>query len=53
MIRIVAPYFVAGVVLENGSVIRAADIVSYMLGKSSGWVMLYCLRKGWKTEHFP
>ena len=50
MVRIEAAHFVAGVVLENGLAIRAADIVKYMVGKRIGWILAYCQSKGWKTE---
>jgi hypothetical protein len=47
-IRIEAPHFVAGAVIENGRVTTAAPIIRYMQGQSIEWVMGYCLKKGWK-----
>lgn len=50
MIRILSPYFVAGVVLRDGYVVRAADILHYMVGKRMSRVLAYSRNKGWKTE---
>lgn len=51
-IRIVAPHFVAGVVLLDDCVVRAAPILKYMMGWSRCRIELYCERKGWKPEVF-
>lgn len=49
LLRIVAPYFVAGVVVEEGIVVRAAPIVGYMV--RGRWtrtrVWAYCQTKRW------
>lgn len=45
--RIVAPHFVAGVIVEEGNVTRAAPIVGYMLGWSEERVRTYVRRRGW------
>ena len=47
MIRISAPHFVAGVVLENNTVVRAAPILKYMMGWSWRQVRHYCICKHW------
>lgn len=47
MIRIVAPHFVAGVVIEDRRVVKAAPIVKYMIGWSVTRVLTYCRRRGW------
>ena len=49
MIRIVAPHFVAGVVLEHGHVIEAAPIVRYMIGWPADVVCRYCQKQGWEA----
>lgn len=49
MIRIVAPHFVAGVVLAD-QVERAAPIVKYMIGWNAGKVRNYARSKGWQTQ---
>lgn len=47
--RIVAPHFVAAVVLDqNDRVIRAAPIVGYMHGWTRDRVRSYVARKGWQ-----
>lgn len=43
-----APYFCAGVVIEDGRVVRAAPIIHYMRGWSQTRAMDYCRRKGWE-----
>jgi len=48
VIRIEAPHFVAGVVLEQGVVVRAAPILSYMRGWTRVRVMRYCDSKRWR-----
>jgi hypothetical protein len=48
--RILAPHFVAGVVIENGVVVRCAPIVSYMKGWKGYAALDYCARRGWAVE---
>jgi hypothetical protein len=52
LIRISAPHFVAGVVLQDDVVVRAAPIVGYMAtNKWRYWrVFSYCEEKGWSIE---
>lgn len=47
LIRIEAPHFVAGVVLENGRVTRTAPIVKYMKGWTEAHIRHYCVTKDW------
>lgn len=47
LIRIDAYYFCAGVVVEDGFVVRAAPILKYMMGWSEGRVRSYVARKRW------
>jgi hypothetical protein len=49
-VRVVTPYFVAGIVLVDNRVAEAAPILSWMIGKSGDWVRSYCLKKGWKAS---
>lgn len=46
MIRIVAPHFVAGVVVGE----RAAPIVKYMATWSAARILNYCSSKRWEAE---
>lgn len=48
MIWIDAPYFYAGVELEERKVIRAAPIIKWMIGKWDYQVINYCRKKNWK-----
>lgn len=51
MIRIEAPHFVAGAVLdERGFVVRAAPIIRYMIGWPEIKVYNYCRRKSWHAS---
>lgn len=48
--RIVAPHFVAGVVLDEADhVVRAAPIVGYMHGWTRERVRSYVVSKGWSV----
>lgn len=49
MMRIVAPHFVAGVVISHGVVVRAAPIVKYMKGWLTPKVINYCKKRGWSV----
>ena len=44
------PHFYAGIVLREGHVIEAADIVRYMKRWSRDRVREYCRAKGWKIS---
>jgi hypothetical protein len=46
MLRIVSPYFVAGIV-EQGAV---APIIKYMKGWTFEQIKAYCNKKGWTIE---
>jgi hypothetical protein len=47
LVRIEAPHFVAGIVAENGRVVRTAPILHYMLGWDGRRVAAYVRAKGW------
>lgn len=49
MIRIVAPWFVAGVIIG----IRAAPIIGYMCGWSREEIIAYCKKRRWKWDDLP
>lgn len=49
MIVIDAPYFYAGVVLQNGVAVRCAPIVKYMHGWAVEHIKAYCTKKQWRT----
>ena len=53
LIRIAAPYFVAGIILVPDlfgvfSVVKAAPILRYMKGWSYSRVFAYCNQKNWE-----
>ena len=45
--QITAPHFVAGIVLDDGTVTTAAPIVKYMIGWNRDRVRDYCHQKAW------
>lgn len=50
LIRIVAPHFVAGLLVDNGRVVVAAPILRYMIGWTGRQVGAYCAQKRWTWE---
>lgn len=48
VVTIDAPHFNAGIVAENGKVVRAAPIIRYMIGWTGVQVRDYCRKKGWR-----
>lgn len=51
--RVTAPHFCAGFVAVRGSVVGAAPILSWAVGKDLPWVLAYLRRKGWAVEALP
>ncbi len=50
--RIIAPHFVAGLVLNEDKIcVRTAPILNYMLGWNWWQVIAYCKKKRWSYEH--
>lgn len=50
LVRIVAPHFVAGVVLRGELVVGASDIVRYAIGRNADWLRAYVRRRGWRAH---
>ncbi len=50
LVRVVAPHFVAGMVLENDVVVEAAPILRWAVGRGMGWLRAYLARKGWRAS---
>lgn len=50
MLRIEAPNFVAGVVLENERVVETAPILRYMLGWTAARVAMFGYKRGWEVS---
>jgi hypothetical protein len=50
MLRIVAPHFVAGVVMHDQIAVTTAPILAYMNGWTRERVEAYCRTKGWRVE---
>jgi hypothetical protein len=50
LLRIEAPHFVAGVVIDQWDmVVRAAPILHWAVGKPGIEIRRYCKRKGWEA----
>ena len=50
-LRIVGPNFVAGLIISNDRVIRAAPILGYAIGWTTERVSALAQRRGWSIEH--
>lgn len=50
LVRVVAPFFVAGFETSGGEIRRAAPIIRYMEGWSDREARLYIRRRGWKAS---
>lgn len=50
LIRVVAPHFVAGLVLRNARIVLAAPILRWVMGKSEDFLVAYFERKGWEAK---
>lgn len=52
-IRIVSPFFVAGVILCDSIATEVAPIVGYMRGWTREKIETYSHRRGWTVERVP
>jgi hypothetical protein len=51
LVRVTAPHFVAGLVLdESGHCIEAPPILAASIGKTAGELARYFERRGWQAE---
>lgn len=50
LVRVDAPHFVAGLLIENDRVVRAAPILAWTIGKPFYQVEMYAKRSGWVVE---
>lgn len=49
LVRVVAPHFVAGFVVEDGHVVETAPIIRYMHRWTADRAREYIKRKGWRA----
>jgi hypothetical protein len=47
LVRVASRYFISGIVLRDGLVVKAAPILRYMIGWSSSRAVGYIDGKGW------
>lgn len=50
LVRVVAPHFVAGLIVDNGVCVEAAPILRWAVGKRSDWLRGYFVRKRWQAR---
>lgn len=50
LVRIQAPHFVAGLILQRGRVVFAAPIIGWMLNMTDDAVRSLVEQKGWKAS---
>ena len=53
LVRVVAPHFVAGLVIENGRCVEAAPILKWALNKGEDFLRGYIKSKGWRATVVP
>jgi hypothetical protein len=52
LLRITAPHFVAGVVVDGRMIVRAAPILQWSVGRSVGFLTVWARGKGYIVESF-
>lgn len=50
LVRVVAPHFVAGLVVDDDRVTFAAPIIEYMVGWTPDHARSYIAKKGWRAS---
>lgn len=48
--RITSKFFVAGIIIEDATVVDAAPIVAYLIGRDEQFVRAYATKRGWEIE---
>lgn len=51
--RIVAPHFVAGIIMSGDRCIRAAPILAWATGRDAAYLRAYFHDKGWEASILP
>lgn len=51
--RIVAPHFVAGIIMSGGHCIRAAPILAWAIGRDAACLRAYFRDRGWEASILP
>ncbi len=49
MVVVDAPHFYAAIIFEGRTVVRAAPILAWTIGKDAAYLSAYFKRKGWKA----
>lgn len=51
LVRVVAPHFVAGLIMDEADVCSdAAPILKWAIGRERSWLRGYFKRKGWRAS---
>jgi hypothetical protein len=53
LVRVVAPHFVAGLIVEGDRCVRAAPILRWAVGKRAAELRAAFARKGWRASVVP
>jgi hypothetical protein len=53
LVRVVAPHFVAGIVIEKGICVAAAPILRRCQGASVHWCYGHFIYQGWTATQIP
>lgn len=53
LVRVVAPHFVAGLVMDGDTCTDAAPILRWAVGKQRAFLSEYFRRKGWRAAIVP
>lgn len=54
LVRVVAPHFVAGIIVDGGACVHAAPILHWAVGRKQDELRAYFARKGWTaTQRTP
>lgn len=53
LVRVVAPHFVAGLIMRDGKASESAPILRWAIGKDADFLRTYFKRKGWRASIVP
>ena len=53
LVRVTAPHFCAGLIVEGGRCVTAAPILKWAIGKDADYLSRYFRRKGWRATIAP
>lgn len=51
--RVVAPHFVAGIIIQGSRCVEAAPVLAWIVGHDRDWLRIQFSRRGWKASIVP